>query len=268
MAYMTNGKGPYPHKAGEFYRNHRPGARSHTLRHGNCSLDVEARQQGMRRGKPASCEAGTSDEMAAAGWVGLYLEKDQPLYAWETPVETDELTEAVVTNSALDLSMLRPSHFTRFPCMSITGKCEAETVAQNIMLICKRRGDHWGVLTRDDYKAEREKDGNFTSGELHYFDEIYPQIDSVIGAIGFSVMWASAAQAAIAAATPKQPESDLLGELLKACCAGRAFVVECHSNEYGLRKVACAKALALIDAAIAKAKAEQLATSASGVCGS
>jgi hypothetical protein len=55
----------------------------------------------MRFGKPSNCQAGTSKEMAAQGWVGLYFKEDQPLYSWETPVETDELTEPIVTMRAL-----------------------------------------------------------------------------------------------------------------------------------------------------------------------
>lgn len=106
MAYMIEGKGPYPNKAGEFCGNYRPGARSFVMCDLNQDLDDAKRQQQdrlakMRYGKPSSCEAGTSDEMAAAGWVGLYLKEDQPLYAWETPVETDALTEAVVTSPTL-----------------------------------------------------------------------------------------------------------------------------------------------------------------------
>jgi hypothetical protein len=40
---------------------------------------------------------GTSDEMAAKGWVGLYLKEDHALLPGDTPVETDALTEAVST---------------------------------------------------------------------------------------------------------------------------------------------------------------------------
>lgn len=86
MAYTVNGKGPYPDKAGEFCGNHDPA--------GPADSDYLKR---MRFGKPSCCDDGTSREMAAGGWVGLYLKEDRKLFEWETPIETDALTEAVVS---------------------------------------------------------------------------------------------------------------------------------------------------------------------------
>lgn len=48
-------------------------------------------------------------------------------------------------------------------------KAEAETVAQNIMIILKRTGDEWRELTWEEYKQEREKDGAFSEREKDYF---------------------------------------------------------------------------------------------------
>lgn len=100
MAYMTKGKGPYPNKAGDFCGNHVPG--SPVLRSFHESQAEAQRHQQvwlaqMRFGKPSNCEAGSSAEMAAKGYVGLYLKEDRDLFDWETPVDTDELTEAVVS---------------------------------------------------------------------------------------------------------------------------------------------------------------------------
>ena len=86
--------------------------------------------------------------------------------------------------------VIKPSHFTVFPCSSLLGKSEAETVAQNIMVVCARRGDRWGELTREDYQTEREKDGDFTVMELSYFDQVYPLINSLTGARAFASVWA------------------------------------------------------------------------------
>lgn len=67
MAYMTaDGKGPYPNKAGEFCGNY------HTS-YGN---DDRFLRGTHRLGKPHACEAGTAEEMKAAGWMGTYLVKD------------------------------------------------------------------------------------------------------------------------------------------------------------------------------------------------
>lgn len=100
MAHMTDGKGPYPDKAGEHCGNHLPGSSPLRLI-GQTQAEADSHQEDwlakMRSGKPSNCEVGTSEEMAAKGFVGLYLTDDRDLFDWETPVDTDELTEAVVS---------------------------------------------------------------------------------------------------------------------------------------------------------------------------
>lgn len=101
MSHMTDSRGPYPDKAGEFCGNHMPGSSPCPVQ-GESRPDAAERQKEylawMRFGKPSNYNAGTSKEMAAAGWVGLYLKEDRKLFDWETPVETDELTEDRVTS--------------------------------------------------------------------------------------------------------------------------------------------------------------------------
>jgi len=99
-----------------------------------------------------------------------------------------------------DINALKPSDFTCHPWDSLTHHFESEIVARNIMLICKRRGDRWGKLTRDDYDTERTKDsGGLSAAELRLFDKIYPRINRVLGAITFSPTWLAAAEAAMRA---------------------------------------------------------------------
>ncbi len=100
MAHTIKGKGPYPDKAGEFCGNHKPGCLAILLA-GESIKDADCRWakwlEDVRFGDPSDCKAGTSKEMKAKGWVGLYLKEDRSLFDWEKPVDTDELTEAVVT---------------------------------------------------------------------------------------------------------------------------------------------------------------------------
>jgi len=108
-----------------------------------------------------------------------------------------------------DINALTPGDFLCHPFDSVTQHTESEIVAHNIMVICKRRGDRWGELTRDEYDAEREKDGGLSAAELREFDEIYPRINRVLGAITFSPTWLTAAEAAIDAAIAKaEPASE------------------------------------------------------------
>lgn len=103
MAHMTDGKGPYPDLAGEFCGNHDPVSMNYPApcMIGKSQIDANRYRDEwlskMRFGKPANCDHGTSGEMTAQGWVGLYLQENRDLHHWETRVETDELTEAVVT---------------------------------------------------------------------------------------------------------------------------------------------------------------------------
>lgn len=105
MAYTNEGKGPYPNKAGEHCGNHMPGSRAMRLS-GQSQVEADTHQEEwlakMRFGTPSNCGLGSSAEMVAKGYVGLYLKEDRDLFDWETPVDTDELTEAVVSKRAID----------------------------------------------------------------------------------------------------------------------------------------------------------------------
>lgn len=74
MAYMTNGKGPYPNKAGEYCGNH-----------GRAVVTIS---ENMRAGRPRPCKAGTTAELQAQGVVGLYLKEDRKLMEWEEECPT------------------------------------------------------------------------------------------------------------------------------------------------------------------------------------
>lgn len=64
IAYMTkDGKGPYPNKKGEYCGNHLPSAI--LLRNFH-----------------------ETKEMAAKGWVGVYLTEDVPVYDGNTEIDT------------------------------------------------------------------------------------------------------------------------------------------------------------------------------------
>lgn len=99
MACMINGKGPYPNKMGEFCGNFHPKSEKtlENKKQPDPRLHAHQKRSMMRFGKPSNCKAGTSAEMAAKGYVGLYLKEDRKLFDWETPIETDELTEEFVS---------------------------------------------------------------------------------------------------------------------------------------------------------------------------
>lgn len=80
MAYMKkDGKGPYPNKAGEYCGNHFPGL---PPLYANDTAPQQAAENQkrhlatMRFGRARGCKAGTSEEMKAEGWVGLYKKED------------------------------------------------------------------------------------------------------------------------------------------------------------------------------------------------
>ena len=96
MAYMTqDGRGPYPNKKDEYCGNHHLGHDMIVL-----SDYRETPEQAQKReeefhayfrfGRPRPCVAGTSKEMQAQGFVGLYLKKDDPLEPGRIEVETPE----------------------------------------------------------------------------------------------------------------------------------------------------------------------------------
>lgn len=98
MAHMIDGKGPYPDKAGEFCGNHLPGSPP-CLAFNETPREAERHQREwlsrMRFGKPSRCKAGSSEEMAADGCVGLYLKEDRPLRGMEIAMDTKELQDLV-----------------------------------------------------------------------------------------------------------------------------------------------------------------------------
>lgn len=86
MAYMNGDKGPYPNKAGDYCGNHLKGSKA---------LSLKAWLLRMRFGRPRPCKAGTTEEMEAKGFVGLYLKQDRTLRPDEgteipTPPELQE----------------------------------------------------------------------------------------------------------------------------------------------------------------------------------
>ena len=91
------------------------------------------------------------------------------------------------------MNVLKPSHFKAQPWNSLYGKLEAEIIARNIMVIRARRGDIW-PLSWEQYREERQKDGNFSELEKGYFDEVIALIPDAIGAVRFSPTWTKAAR--------------------------------------------------------------------------
>lgn len=92
MAYMTkDGKGPYPNKKGEYCGNHFPNT-SPDMLYPETLEQAEQHQRNWlknkRFGRPHSCQAGTTKEMAARGWVGVYLAEDAPIYDGCTEIDT------------------------------------------------------------------------------------------------------------------------------------------------------------------------------------
>lgn len=82
MAYMRDGNGPFPNRAGEYCGNHAPNTPP-TMMLGETPVMAAERNRRylatMRFGRPHSCGAGTSKKMAERGWVGLYLREDSRL---------------------------------------------------------------------------------------------------------------------------------------------------------------------------------------------
>jgi hypothetical protein len=68
---------------------------------------------------------------------------------------------------------------------------ESETVARNVMTILARTGNTWRVLSWDEYKAERLKDGSFTEGEKKYFDRVAGFCSNEAAALSFCPGWLS-----------------------------------------------------------------------------
>lgn len=87
---------------------------------------------------------------------------------------------------------MKPSNFKAFPMGSVMQKSEAETIAHNIMVILSRTGDNFRSLTWDEYKEEREKDGNFSEGENIYFYQVINYCISPEAARLLSPVWGEA----------------------------------------------------------------------------
>lgn len=85
---------------------------------------------------------------------------------------------------------MKPSNFCTHPYDSVLKNNESETVARNIMVILKRTGNKFRTLSWDEYKAEREKDGQFTWSEREYFDRVSGFCTSAESAIAFCENWA------------------------------------------------------------------------------
>lgn len=90
---------------------------------------------------------------------------------------------------------MKPSNFQKASAMaSVLQKAEAETVAENIMTILKRTGNTWRRLTYDEYKKERKKDGNYSSEEEYYFNQVIDFCISPETAKLFSPGWRAVAE--------------------------------------------------------------------------
>lgn len=88
---------------------------------------------------------------------------------------------------------MNPNDFKKHPYGSVTNNSESETIARNIniMVILSRTGDTFRQLSWDEYKAERQKDGNFTEREQSYFDKVALWCRSAEIAATFSPTWES-----------------------------------------------------------------------------
>ncbi len=85
---------------------------------------------------------------------------------------------------------MKPSNFCSTPFDSVLKNSECETVARNIMMILSRTGDEFRLLSWDEYKEHRTKDGNFTESEKQYFDRVVGFCVSAESAKAFCQSWA------------------------------------------------------------------------------
>jgi len=85
---------------------------------------------------------------------------------------------------------MQPSDFTNHPYDSVMKNSESETVARNIMVILSRTGNKFRHLSWNEYKKEREKDGNFSQSEQRYFEKVAKYTVSEQTAALFSEAWA------------------------------------------------------------------------------
>ncbi len=88
------------------------------------------------------------------------------------------------------MNTLKPSNFTSTPFDSVLKKSEAETVARNVMVILKRTGDEFRLLSWEEYRQERMKDGSFTESEKTYFEQVAGFCTTAAAAQAFCAGWA------------------------------------------------------------------------------
>ena len=74
----------------------------------------------------------------------------------------------------MDDTTRTPKDFIGVPMKSVLRKYEAEIVARNIMIILERTGNIFRGIEWNEYEKERKKDGNFTSTEAFYFNQVLP----------------------------------------------------------------------------------------------
>lgn len=107
MAYMNNclcvPQGPYPSSVGDFCGNTLKSSLTIAkdgvtiLERASLSRFGFETTTGLRIGRPSNCPAGTSEEMLANGYVGLYLTEEKTLGPHEVAVDTDVMQEEVVS---------------------------------------------------------------------------------------------------------------------------------------------------------------------------
>ena len=84
---------------------------------------------------------------------------------------------------------MKPRDFKEEPWDSVLQKSEAETIAANIMCILGRTGNEFRPLSYEEYKAERLKDGGYSSGEEKYFNQVIDYFKNEDTAKLFSPSW-------------------------------------------------------------------------------
>lgn len=88
------------------------------------------------------------------------------------------------------MKRLKPSDFTKkIPMGSVEQEFNTELIALNIMKILKRTGDTFRELGFEEYKIEREKDGEFTFSEKQYFLRAVGHCSSSVKALNFCPNW-------------------------------------------------------------------------------
>ena len=82
-----------------------------------------------------------------------------------------------------------PSDFRQHPFDSVLHNYEAEVVACNILIILSRTDNVFRLLSWEEYKLEREKDGEFTKSEEGYFKQVVGFCTTAEAARTFSPVW-------------------------------------------------------------------------------